>query len=103
MARTATLAALITTVILVLTPLAPASAQCRLCAAPTTQVATGDRKDQVELEIDTSLSFDRLILYGAGDGTALLRPDGSSSSAGTVADISPRAFAGTVTVHGEPG
>jgi hypothetical protein len=44
-----------------------------------------------------------LILLGAGEGTAVLRPDGSSSSTGTILDVSPRAIAGTVTVHGEPG
>jgi len=82
---------------------APAVAQCRLCSAPSTAREAEDGKGEVRLEVETSLNFDRLILYGTGTGTAVLRPDGSTSSTGTVADMSPRAMVGTVTVHGEPG
>jgi hypothetical protein len=81
----------------------PAAAQCRLCSAPSTVREAEDGKGQVRLDVETSLNFDRLILTGAGSGTAVLRPDGSSSSTGTVVDMSPRAMVGTVTVHGEPG
>jgi hypothetical protein len=81
----------------------PAAAQCRLCDAPTTSRAEDTGKGEVRLEVETSLNFDRLILLGPGNGSAVLRPDGSSLSAGTVAEISPRAMVGTVTVHGEAG
>jgi Domain of unknown function (DUF4402) len=81
----------------------PASAQCRLCAKPTTTPEASVVGDDIQLEIQTSLNFDRLILYGDGDGAALIRPDGSTAAEGAVADISPRAMVGTVTVHGEPG
>jgi len=81
----------------------PARAQCRLCGAPTTSRTEETGKGDVRLEVQTSLSFDRLILLGPGDGSAVIRPDGSSTSAGTVAEISPRAMVGTVTVHGEAG
>src|SRR6185295_2073421 len=81
----------------------PAAAQCRLCSAPSTAREAEEGKGDVHLEVETSLNFDRLILYGSGTGTAVLRPDGSTSSTGTVADMSPRAMVGTVTVHGEPG
>jgi hypothetical protein len=82
---------------------APAAAQCRLCSAPSTAREAEDGKGDVHLEVETSLNFDRLILDGSGTGTAVLRPDGSSSSTGAVTDLSPRAMVGTVTVHGEPG
>jgi hypothetical protein len=82
---------------------APASAQCRLCDSPSTSRNDDSGKGEVSLEVETSLSFDRLILSGQGDGSAVLRPDGSRTSAGTVADISPRAMVGTVTVRGEAG
>jgi hypothetical protein len=85
------------------TSASPASAQCRLCDTPTTTRDSGSGKDDIQLEIETSLAFDRLIVLGAGQGTAVIRPDGSSSGTGTVADVSPRAMVGTVTVHGEPG
>ena len=81
----------------------PASAQCRLCDTPFTSRTEEAGKSEVRLEVQTSLNFDRLILLGQGDGSAVLRPDGSSASAGTVAEISPRAVVGTVTVHGEAG
>lgn len=103
MARIANLALSFAATMLALAAPVPASAQCRLCGAPTTERATEDRKGDVRLEIESSLNFDRLILYGAGEGSAVLRPDGSTSSAGTVADVSPRAMVGTVTVRGEPG
>ena len=81
----------------------PVSAQCRLCGTPTTSRTEDTGKGDVRLEVETSLNFDRLILLGRGDGSAVLRPDGSTTSAGTIAEISPRAMVGTVTVHGEAG
>jgi hypothetical protein len=81
----------------------PAAAQCRLCDAPQTSRAEDSDKGAIRVEVETSLNFDRLILFGNGSGSAQLRPDGSASTAGAVTDISPRAMAGTVTLHGEPG
>jgi Domain of unknown function (DUF4402) len=81
----------------------PASAQCRLCDTPSTSRDEQSGKGEVRLEVETSLNFDRLILFGQGAGSAVLRPDGSTAIAGTVAEMSPRAMVGTVTVHGEPG
>jgi hypothetical protein len=81
----------------------PLGAQCRLCTERTTvRTDTGDT-DQVRIDIETSLSFDRLILAGPGDGSASIRPDGSRVVAGSVADMSPRAMVATIVVHGEPG
>lgn len=81
----------------------PAYGQCRLCAAPTTaRPETVDSAD-VKLEIQTTLNFDRLILDGAGDGVAVIRPDGSTSATGALHNVGPRAMVGTVAVHGEPG
>ena len=57
----------------------------------------------MQVEVETSLSFDRLIVLGSGEGTAVLRPDGSRSALGSVADIGPRAMVGTAVLHGEPG
>jgi len=103
LARIAHLSLLLASAIPGLAASTPAAAQCRLCDAPTTIRSEGSAKGQVRLEVETSLSFDRLILVGQGAGSAVLRPDGSMSSGGTVTDISPRAMVGTVTVRGEPG
>jgi hypothetical protein len=103
MARTALRKLPIWTALLSLGAAQPGSAQCRLCDSPTTVREAEGGKGEVQLDVQTSLNFDRLILIGAGEGTAVLRPDGSSSSTGTILDVSPRAMVGTVTVHGEPG
>lgn len=81
----------------------PASAQCRLCDTPTTARQEPGPDNQIRLDIEASINFDRLILLGAGDGTAVIRPDGSRAAQGTVADIGPRAMVGSATIHGEPG
>ena len=81
----------------------PASAQCRLCDAPTTSRGDYSPSGAVSLEIETSLDFDRLILLGSGAGTATLLPDGSRSVSGTIRDISGRAMVGSAVVRGEAG
>lgn len=81
----------------------PANGQCRLCSAPTTSRPDPDSTGEVRLEIETSIDFDRLILFGSGDGAAVIRPDGSSAAGGAIADIGPRAMVGSATVHGQPG
>jgi hypothetical protein len=78
----------------------PLPAQCRLCDAPTTQLPIASADGDVQLQIETSLSFDRLVLSGAGSGAATIRPDGVNSSEGAVVAVGPRATVGTVTVHG---
>ena len=80
---------------------APVSAQCRLCGDPRTAVTAGTPPTgDVDLQIETSLNFDRLILSGAGPGAVTIRPDGSSGVEGTVLQAGPRAMVGTVLVHG---
>jgi len=81
----------------------PAAAQCRLCDTPTTSRDEGARGGAVSLEIETSLDFDRLVLLGAGDGTATLLPNGERSVSGVVSDLSGRAMVGSAVVHGEAG
>ena len=82
---------------------APAAAQCRLCSTPSTGRDQKVEEKPVELQIESSLSFDRLVLSGGGQGTAVIRPDGSSSAQGAIESISARAMVGSATVHGEPG
>jgi hypothetical protein len=80
---------------------APADAQCRLCSQPATDRPEEKPGGDVELQVETALSFDRLIISGAGGGAATIRPDGANSSEGSVIEISPRAMVGTILVHGE--
>ena len=83
-------------------PQPPLAAQCRLCETPTTEIPAQGAQDDVQLQIETSLNFDRLVLSGAGAGAATLRPDGANTSEGAVAGVGPRATVGIVTVHGQP-
>jgi len=81
----------------------PAGAQCRLCSTPTTTPDQKTDNKPVELQIESSLRFDRLVLSGTGQGSAVIRPDGSSSAQGAIESISARAMVGSATVRGEPG
>lgn len=78
-------------------------AQCRLCDQPTTDRPADKPDGDVELQIETGLNFDRLILSGAGAGAVTIRPDGSNGTEGVVTDVGPRAMVGTVLVHGIAG
>jgi hypothetical protein len=75
--------------------------QCRLCAQPTTQRSADAPSGDVDLQIETDLSFDRLVLSGIGQGAATIRPSGANAAEGAVLEIGPRATVGTVLVHGE--
>jgi hypothetical protein len=88
-------------------PAAPAlpqelAAPCRLCS-PSGTAKEETPATPVRLEVEASLNFDRLILAGAGEGTAELSPDGSRMVSGSVTVISARAMVGEVVVRGEPG
>jgi hypothetical protein len=91
-------------IVLGLAAATPASAQCRLCENPTTSnAAEGPTGTDVELRVETSLNFDRLILTGAGNGAVLVRPNGSTGAEGSVAAVGPRTMVGTLQVHGDAG
>lgn len=91
------------TAALVVSLAAPAAAQCRLCDAPVTTRAEPGPGERVQLQVETSLSFDRLVVYGEGEGAAVIRPDGTSNAQGTVSNVGPRAMVGSAMVIGEPG
>lgn len=77
------------------------SAPCRLCdSAPA-----DDEKPAtpVSLDVEASLDFDRLILAGAGEGSAELAPDGGRAVTGSITAIGARAMVGEVVIRGEPG
>lgn len=81
----------------------PASGQCRLCDEPSTELSQSADGQGINLTIDTSVDFDRLILSGPGEGAAVIRPDGSNAAQGALTAVSPRAMVGTASVHGEAG
>ena len=81
-----------------------APAQCRLCAAPTTDAPPEAVAGPVRIEVQTRLDFDQLVVIDdAGLGTARLLPDGTATTSGSVGVIGGRAMVGSVVVRGEPG
>ncbi len=83
---------------------APVVGQCRLCSEPTTvRVDPDAAATPLRVEVRTTLDFDRLILTGAGAGSALLAPDGTRQSSGSVGMVSGRAVAAEIVIRGEPG
>ena len=81
----------------------PAAAQCRLCTQPSIAPSEGSADDDIQLQVEANLSFDRLVLSGSGLGAATIRPNGSSGAEGSVMQVGPRAMVGTVLVHGAAG
>ena len=76
-----------------------ARGQCRLCSTPSTSLSTST-SEGIVLDVETSLDFDRLVLAGQGQGSAVIRPDGSNAAEGEIAALSARAMVGSATVHG---
>jgi hypothetical protein len=81
----------------------PARGQCRLCDKPTTEDSQSAEDNGIELEIETSLDFGRLVLSGAGQGAAVIRADGSTAAEGALAEVNARAMVGTAVVRGSAG
>ncbi len=81
----------------------PVPGQCRLCTTKTTALTQSLGQDGIQLEIQTSLDFDRLVLAGEGSGAAVIRPNGSNATEGALSGVSARAMVGTAVVHGIAG
>lgn len=82
---------------------APARGQCRLCDKPTTALSQSRDDDGLDLQIETNLDFGRLVLGSEGQGSAVVRPDGSNTAEGALAAMSAQAMVGSAVVHGVPG
>lgn len=82
---------------------APVNGQCRLCSTPVTTTADDAEQRPVTVEIETNISFDRLVLSSSAGGNAEIRPDGARFAQGAIDGIGPRAMVGTAVVQGEPG
>lgn len=81
----------------------PAAAQCAMCRITPGDATAGEEPAPLEIEMETTLDFDRIIIDGNGGGTVRLMPDGTSDSSGDVEQFSGRIRIGRVVIHGEPG
>lgn len=77
-------------------------APCRLCGG-VSGAEQAKPATPIGLAVETSLDFDRLILAGAGEGSAEIGPDGARAVSGSIGSIGARAIVGHVTIRGEPG
>lgn len=83
---------------------APAPAQCRLCAVPTTERQDADDGlAPLELSVEANLEFDRLLLTRQGAASARLAADGSRTVTGALDDLGGRAMVARIRIHGAPG
>jgi hypothetical protein len=80
-----------------------AATQCRLCEAGPVVGDDPGAAAAIQLEVETSLSFDRLLLMGSGEGTAVLKPDGTRIVSGSLGNFSGSALVGSAVIRGEPG
>jgi hypothetical protein len=103
MGRSRTTALIVAAFVAAVAGPSPTSGQCRLCKTPVMTRDVATTRDDVAIEVETSLNFDRLVLAGSGDGAAVIRPDGSRGAEGAIATVGARAVVGSVRVHGEPG
>ena len=78
------------------------TAPCQLCTA-TNKPTEDAPKIPLSVQVDTSLVFDRLIIAGAGNGSAEIWPDGTGRTSGSITSMGARTMVGEVTVRGEPG
>lgn len=80
-----------------------AQAQCRLCEGQGGSATSIAAERPIEVEVESSLDFDRLVMMGNGDGAVVLRPDGTRIVSGSLGDFTGSAMVGNVVVRGEPG
>ena len=80
-----------------------ATAQCRLCDGPGSEVVADVAAPAIRLEIEASLDFDRLVVTGPDGGVARLAADGTRSVSGSVTELTSRAMVGSAIIRGEPG
>jgi len=102
MCRTAFFIASISVAASLLLPAAGA-AQCRLCSATPGISGAEEAGIPVEIEVESTLRFDRLVQSGAGTGTATLAPDGTKAVAGSLGHFAGAGLVGSAVIRGEPG
>lgn len=91
---------------LAMMPLGPGSVaaaqSCVLCGITPGDSATSDEVQPLEIELETTLDFDRVIVDGSGAGSVRLLPDGSGSSSGGIEAPGGRSRIGRIVIRGVP-
>lgn len=82
---------------------AAAATECVLCGITPGDSARLSQAAPLEIEFETTLDFDRVIVGGDGAGAIRLAPNGLAEASGAAEPPSGRARIGRVIIHGEPG
>ena len=83
---------------------AVASAQdCAFCGITPGESSARTGPAPIELHLETTLNFDRVILDGSGAGLVMLKPDGASQVSGAVESLGGKTMVGRLVIRGEPG
>lgn len=77
--------------------------ECVLCGITPGDSVSSGQPAPLEIEFETTLNFDRVIIGGGGGGGIRLSPDGVAESSGAAEAPSGRARIGRIIIHGEPG
>ena len=79
-----------------------AAGDCPMCGITPGDSAASNDVAPLEIEIETTLDFDRVIVGGNGAGAVRLLPDGSAAASGGAETPGGRARIGRVIIRGEP-
>lgn len=79
-----------------------AAQSCVLCGITPGDSAQSDEVQPLEIELETTLDFDRVIVDGSGAGSVRLLPDGSGSASGGIESPGGRSRIGRIIVRGVP-
>lgn len=84
-------------------PIAAAAQDCALCGITPGESSSNAGPAPIELHLETTLNFDRVILDGSGAGLVRLKPDGASQLSGAVESLGGKTMVGRLIIRGEPG
>lgn len=73
------------------------------CSITPGETGAGAAPLPIEVELETTLDFDRILLDGSGGGAVRLLPDGTSELSGAVESVGGRVRIGRIIIRGAPG
>lgn len=83
---------------------APAAAgSCGLCGLTPGESVTRSDPQPLEVEFESTLNFDRVIVGGSGAGLAIVKPDGGSQVSGAIESLGGKTMVGRLVIRGEAG